>query len=109
MKKEINKENDKDVSEFESTNIKNKLAIISPVEIKENTLTKRYDCKRKIYFENEDEVELKEINNNDTKIGSNKKEILSLKNKGDKGEDDNDDDGFYCTNKGNNKKININY
>ena len=84
-KNNLNRKNvddfDENVSEFEGTNIKNNLALISLIEIMENSTIKKYNCKRNIYFQNEDEVELKETDYNNIKIGSNCKEIVNVKNK----------------------------
>ena len=100
-KNNLNRKNvddfDENVSEFEGTNIKNNLALISPIEIIENSTIKKHNCKRNIYFENEDEVELKETDYNNVKIGSNCKEIVNIKNKQNEEDDDDSDDGFYFT------------
>ena len=81
--------------------------MISLIEIKENIITKTHAYKQKINFDNEAEVELNKMYNNDTKKGSNEKEVLSIKNKDDEGEEDDEDDGFYCTSTGNNIKQTI--
>ena len=65
---------DKNDSELKNTNIKNKLALISPIEITEKNNIIKKNCKRNIIFENEDDVQLKQTDDND-------KEIINLKNK----------------------------
>ena len=47
---------DKNDSEFENTSTKNKLSLVSPIEITEKINIIKKNCKRNIIFKNEDDV-----------------------------------------------------
>ena len=91
---------DKNDSELKNTNIKNKLALISPIEITEKINIIKKNCKRNIIFENKDDVQLKQTDDND-------KEIINLKNKQNEDDNDDSDDGFHFISTTNNTNESI--